>query len=71
MVTVTLSDLVDSVNVTLSILPDTIFESDEQFSAVLSLLEPFEFSDKIIIDPAIAFVNILDSNAIGETSLVA
>ncbi len=60
MVTFTLSDLTDSVNITVAILPDSILEGDEQFSAVLSLLGPLQFTDKINIEPGTTVVNVLD-----------
>ncbi len=63
MVTFTLSDLTDSVNITIAILPDSIVEGDEQFSAVLSLIGPLQFTDKINIEPGTALVNILDSSS--------
>ena len=70
MVTFTLSDLTDSVNITVAILPDSILEGDEQFSAVLSLLGPLQFTDKINIEPGTTLVNILgDSSTNGACAV--
>lgn len=61
----TFDELRDSINITIPIIIDSIIENDEDFSAILTLLGPLEFSDKITIRPDTATVAILDDSAPG------
>ena len=55
----------DSINITIPITVDTTVENDEVFSAILSLVGPLEFSDKITLNPESATIAILDDSGPG------
>ena len=61
-----LHDNNDSVNVTVRIISDSVVEADEQFTGVLTLLGPMQFSDRIVIEPDTAIINILDTSGDGR-----
>lgn len=58
-------ELTDSINITIPITVDSMVENDEDFFAILSLIGPLEFINKITIDPESATIAILDDSGPG------